>query len=163
MLQLLLWIALLPQSTNQSLQETLEWLATKAPDLSAYTGKAGTGPIKTKITEFKAESCNATILLQRETANIATTYEYRFPLSAVDPAAIEVRPKDDGFTVRLAGRSGKSVISVRQVSSTADRMPNGQGLDASLEFFAESKESAARLTKAFQHAVKLCSEKKEPF
>lgn len=172
----LLWTLLCPQTPEKppTLAETTQFLAEKLPELGIYTGKSASGyNYKIKITEAKADSCNFEFTMRTELSkNIRSVYmdTFKIPLGLLDGEKIALVPDSEGpkepvlLVLRLPTKGDKELIEQIQLSQDNGARPGrARGMVSYASIKLESKEAAARLTKAFQHAVKLCAEKKEPF
>ncbi len=163
-----LWALLCPQEPQPTLPETLEFISSKLPELATYTGKSEKNDLSERVTGTEGNACNLTVRTFRERSGAVTITDEKVitvNLAHLQPGTIKTVNLGVPPIHILAFQTKEERKTVNVISVNRSPLGLRRYEDAAIgfTFVFDSKENAERIQKAFAHASKLCSEKKEPF
>jgi hypothetical protein len=139
-----------------TLEDTLDWLRGRLPQLVTYTFE---GQEYSRSTDVTVDGCKMTVVDWINTKERDIKYTSTFSLGDLDVAHHEVDDMGEAWILTVPTSFGKR--SVRIVRTEGKKTETLRGAHVNFPF--QAKEMATRASKALSHASRLCGGRREPF
>jgi hypothetical protein len=155
------------QESSASLKETMDWI-TSTLQANGYINDKK--KVETSVL-ISVSSSGCTLKYDQNIVNnqLAKSYKYEFSLSDLDPVGIEIQENStdspEWASVTLHTSKNASKVNVVRIDDMDHK--NDKSFTATIAILRISlirdKTMAKRLKRAFEHAIKLCGGKVDPF